>query len=139
VHGALGQIGAHSAIKPANPTSMQTGVDMLNGMIARWMDDGIDFGAVPLETEGSELSEPLGLTNTIIFNLGIELHPFFPGSQISPQLRTNAGTTYQDMLTKSQVITIPKPIPRDTLPRGQGNHRNRHVATTFFDKDDTLG
>jgi hypothetical protein len=115
---------------------MQIGVDTLNSMIARWADDNIVFGAVPLETEGSELSEPLGLTNTIVFNLAIELHPLFPGSQISPQLLTSANKTYQDLLAKAQIITIPNKVVGDTLPVGQGN---KDRTRTFFADGEELG
>lgn len=142
VKGALSNIGAHSAIRPAPPESLEVGKDTLNSMIARWADDDIEFGAVPLNSIGDELSEPLGLTNTIIFNLAVELHPLFPGAQLSPELKTSANKTYQDMLTKSQTITIPRQVVRDTLPTGQGNREgvgNRSRHNTFFAPGGKLG
>jgi len=139
VQGALGMIGAHSPIKPAGPESMETGRTMTNSMIARWQDNNIEFGAVPLQAIGGELSEPLGLTSTIMFNLALELHPLFPGSQISSELRRNANRTYQDLLKKCQGITIPKPVARATLPKGQGNNQNRFQSDTFFDSGEEIG
>jgi len=140
VQNALSDIGAHSIIKPASPESIEIGKDMLNSMIARWADDEIEFGAVPLEAAGDELSEPVGLTNTITFNLAIELHPLFPGSQISPALQVSANKTFQDMLTKSQTVVIPKQVVRETLPVGQGN-KDRNIARdrTFFRAGETVG
>lgn len=135
VQGALGMIGAHSPIKPAGPESMEIGRDMVNSIIARWQDDDIEFGAVPIQAVGDDLSEPLGLTNTIMFNLAIELHPFFPGSQVSPELKASANKSYQDLIVKCQSITIPEPVSRDTLPVGQGNR----VDQTFFEAGGTLG
>jgi len=71
IQNALSHIGAHSIIRPASPESVEIGKDVLNSMIARWADDGIEFGAVPIEDLGDELSEPVGLTNTVTFNLAI--------------------------------------------------------------------
>ena len=67
IQNALSNIGAHSPVKPASPEAMEVGKDALNGMIARWADDDIDFGAVVLEAAGDELGEPIGLTSTIEF------------------------------------------------------------------------
>ena len=105
-------------------------------MHAKWQDDNIEFGAVPLQAVGDEFSEPMGLTNTIMDNLAIELQPLFPGTQISADLRVNANKSYQDLLTKAQPITIPKQVVRETLPIGQGN-KSRH--RTFFAPGEDIG
>ena len=136
---ALSLIGAHSPIKPAGPESIETGKDMLNSMISRWIDDGINTGMVPLKAVGDELSEPLSLTNTVASNLALELHPLFPASQVSPALRVNANKTYNDMLNKYQAITIPEPQVRETLPVGQGNRDHSFFDKTFFDRGDEIG
>lgn len=138
VQNALSNIGAHSVIAPASPESLEVGKDALNSMIARWADEDIDIGAVPLEAIGDELSEPMGLTSAIEYNLSIELHPKFPATQISPQLNASANKTFQDMRSKVQTITIPNPVVRQTLPKGQGNRQSRFINSTFFDKGGTL-
>ena len=135
IHGALSRIGAHSPVRPAGPESMEVSKDILNSMIAMYQDDNIDIGAVPLETEGNELSEPLGLTNMIMENLALKLQPLFPGAQISPELMKSAKIGYQDMIIKYQVITIPQPQTRETLPVGQGNKPHRHGVNGTFFKD----
>lgn len=136
VHGALSRLGAHSIVRPASPESMDIGKDTLNSMIASLQDDNIKTGAVPLEVVGDELSEPLGITNTIMDMLAVKLQPLFPGTQISQDLRVNANMGYQDIIRKYQAITIPKPVVRETLPIGQGN---RNDNQTFFEEGDTIG
>jgi hypothetical protein len=134
IQNALARIGAHSPIKPASSESMETGRDVLNSMIAQWMDDNIEIGAVPLEAVGSELSEPLGTFNPVVDNLAILLQPYFPASQISQEVRKNAEKGYQYILGKYQTVTVPKKVVRGTLPAGQGNRYD-----IFFDEGDELG
>jgi len=135
---ALEHIGARSVVSPANPESVQTGKDVLNGMIARWQDDGIDMGCVPLKEPGSELSEPLGARNGIEFNLAIELIPLFPGANVSPMLVASANKTYNEIRRRWRTITIPKATVRGTYPRGQGNQVYSD-EDIFFDEGEELG
>ena len=139
VQGALSRIGAHSPIKPASPEAIDVGKDALNSMRAMWQDNNIEFGAVPLQAVGDEFSEPMGLTNTIMDNLAIQLQPLFPGTQISMDLRASASKGYTDMVAKSQTVTIPKLVGRETLVKGQGNQRNHYWSDTFFDKGEEIG
>lgn len=137
VKGALSRLGVHSPIRPANPESLEDGKDVLNSMYASWQDKGIEIGAVPLNAIGDEFSEPLGLTATIMDNLAIICQPLFPGSQISAELRSNANKGYENMLLQYQPVTIPNPVVRETLPKGQGN-RVRYDSV-YFDKGDEIG
>lgn len=139
VQNALKKLGVFSVVKPTNPETLEDVMDALNSMYARWQDDGIDCGAVPLNAIGKEFSEPLGLTNVFEDNLAIEVQPYFEGSKISTRLLTNANKGYQDMLTKYQAITIPKLQARSTLPKGQGNKRNVYWDKTFFDTGEEIG
>lgn len=138
VQGALSRLGAHSPIRPAGPESIEVGKDTLNSMYANWQDDNIDFGAVPLNAVGDEFSEPMGVTNAVMDNLAIMLQPQFPNTQISPDLRANASKGYIDTRAKFQSITIPKPISRSTLPKGQGNQHSGFWPTTFFEKGEEI-
>lgn len=137
VQGALSRLGAHSPIKPAGPESMEVGKDTLNSMHSSWQDDGIEFGALPLNAVGDEFSEPMGLTNTIMDNLAILLQPQFPGTQISMDLRANATRGYTDMKAKFQSMEIPKLVARPTLVKGQGN--KSYYSDTFFDSGEEIG
>lgn len=138
IQSALQKLGAHSPIKPAHPESIENGRIKLNSYIAQLQDDNIEFGAVPLEAPGSDLSEPLGLTNAIEDNLAILLQPDHPGTQISNQLKVNAtiGTKY--MIRKYKNIVIPKQVVRSTLPKGAGN-KTSYYREEFFDNGDTIG
>jgi hypothetical protein len=137
VTSALQTIGAHTVMKPANPVSLENGRNILNSYIASLQDIGIDTGAVPIEALGDELSEPLGITNDIVNCLAKLLVPHNPGAQISPDLRINANRSESAIKTTYQVIEIPTPKTRDTLPRGAGNFRRR--GRIFFRKGEEIG
>lgn len=137
VQRALQLIGAGSVFKNNNTTALENGRKVLNSYIASLQDDNIDIGAVPLNAIGDELSEPLGVTNTIVENLAILLQPYHEGSSISPQLRVNAYRGANSMRNTYQVIDIPKPVARSTLPRGVGNFRRN--ARIFTNKGETIG
>jgi hypothetical protein len=140
IQNALSKIGAHSIVKPDNAESIENGRIKLNSYISQLQDDDIEFGAMPLEAAGDELSEPQGLTNVIEDNLAILLQPDHPGTQISSQLKINAniGTNY--MVRKYQTIVIPNPVVRDTMPLGQGNKPHLGVfGGVFAKKGQTLG
>jgi len=135
IEGALEEIGVHSVVSPANPESIQTVKDMLNGMIAEWEDDGILMGCVPLKEPGSELSEPLGTKNGIQFNLAIIAAPKFPGAIVSNLLIKNANKTYNKIERRWKTITIPNAKARGTLPKGQGNWYD----DTYFVEGEDIG
>ena len=139
IQSALSKIGAHSIVKPANPESIENGRTTLNSYISRLQDDGIEFGAVAIETAGDELSEPQGVTNAIEDNLAILLQPDHPGTQISQQLKINANIGSQYMKRKYKTIVIPKKVVRETLPKGSGNKKSRFYDETYFDNGETIG
>ena len=132
---SLELISAHSVVSPANPESIQTGKSALNGMIARWEDDSINMGCVPLKEPGSELSEPLGARNGIEYNLALELAPLFPAANVSPLLVAMANKTYNELRRRWKPVTIPKATVRGTHPKGQGNFGDQ----TYFNEGDELG
>ena len=138
IQAALQKLGAHSPVKPAHPESIENGRVKLNSYIAQLQDDGIEFGSVPLEAPGSDLSEPLGLTNVIEDNLAILLQPDHPGTQISNQLSVNAKKGYSYMKRKYKVTTIPKPVVRDTLPRGAGALTD-YDGSIYFNDGEAIG
>ncbi len=142
IKGALQRIGAHSPLSPANAESIVVGMDTLNSFIAELQDDNVEMGCVPLTVPSGELSEPLGARNAIINNLAIELQPLFPGTVVSPELRTNALKGMSKIRTQWETVVIPKKVVRDSLPQGQGNKPRQGNAVfghTFFEKGDTLG
>ncbi len=132
VQGALKQIGVYSPVKPTNSESLEDVKNLLNSMLARWEDIGIQTGAVPLNAIGDEFSEPEGLKNIFIFNLAIEAQPLFPSASISPELRISANKGYNTLLNKYQSFSIPKRVISSTTPRGVGN------TGTYFTEGEEL-
>lgn len=141
VRNALSHLGAHSPLQPASAEALETGRLRLNSMLANWFDVwGVDMGAVPLETVGSELSEPMGATNGIEYNLAIKLMPDFPGGQITQGLIKLARDEFSDIRAVWGDDEIPKVRVRGTLPKGQGNLRGGHRwDAAFFDEGDEIG
>lgn len=129
---ALQQIGAYSPVMPENPESLALGKDTLNSMIARWQDEGIEMGCVPLNSIGDELSEPLGAFNGIVSNLAIELQPYFPSTKISSELRRTAYIGLNAIRRQWKPVVIPNAVARSTFPKGAGNYE------TFFDTGETI-
>jgi hypothetical protein len=140
VHAALQKIGAHSRVQPASPEAMDVGLYRLNSMIAEWQDDNIELGAVPLETIGEDLSEPLGCRNAIENALALVLAPEFPGSQVSTELERQAKLTYNKLVRRWKVRDVRKTKTRGTLPIGQGNsYWNSRYTRTFLEETEDLG
>lgn len=142
VEPALAHLGAHSPLQPANSESLDTGLDTLNAMVAQWEDNGILMGCVPLKTIGDELSEPHSAKNGIIYNLAIALSPYFPGSQVSPELKTQANKTYNLIKRIWKEIDIPQPKARGTYPKGQG-HKIDYIGhfhgENYFEEGEDVG
>ena len=95
IKAALKEIGAHSIAAPADPESVEVGMNTLNSMLQIWLSQGIDLGIVPLETPGDELSEPLETTQAIIDNLAIGLAPNFDNGDnvVAIVLKANIHTS----------------------------------------------
>ena len=142
IHSALTKIGAHTPLQPANPEAMVLAKDTLNAMLSEWYDEGIILGCVPLKVIGSELSEPSGAKNAIIFNLALTLAPDFPGSQVSTELVRQANKTFNRMKRVWKDIEIPNRKARGTYPRGQG-HNVEFLGgfwdETFFEEGQDVG
>lgn len=119
----LMELGVSSAVKPAPAESILKVMNKLNGMIARWEDDRILMGCVPLKAPGEELSEPLGARNAIIALLAVECDGMFPNAQLKASTVKNARVGMQYITRTWQDIEIPAPVARSTYPKGAGNYR----------------
>ena len=137
IHGALRRLKAHSSLNPAPTETIEISLDVLNGMVSQWEDEGIRMGCVPLQTHGQELSEPKGVKNALMDNLAIQLQSELPGTQVSQELRANAkkGRNMIDRLWRP--VTIPKRKVRGSTPKGQGN--NMWMESPYFDQGDEIG
>lgn len=142
VQKALQHLSVHSPLQPAPPESLEDAKDTLNAMISNWQDYwNIDMGAVPLDAIGDDLSEPMGARNEIEYCLALAVAPMFPNAQVSPLLPKLAQEGFQRILATWGEVTIPKVIPRDTLPKGQGNKRGGTTRWkyAFFPKGAEIG
>lgn len=137
IQSALSKIGVHSVVAPAVAEAITTAKETLNSFVAQLEDDGIITGMVPLETTGSELSEPLGIRNIIIDNLAILVLPYFPDKVASNDLQISARKGMNYLKSHYKTIVIPKPVARSTLPKGQGN--SYPYSDPFFRKGEEIG
>ncbi len=135
---ALQKIGVYSVVNPTNSETLEDVKDELNSLLARWQDDDIDCGAVPLNAIGDEFSEPLALTSVFSSNLAVTVAPMFPAAKVSPLLISEAKKGCADMITKYQTRVIPKKQVRSTTPKGQGN-RSYWYNNNFFTEGEEVG
>jgi len=136
---ALENIGAHSNIAPASPTSIERGMKYLNSMLELWLSQNIQIGFTPLKAPGDELNEPPDTTNGIESNLAILLAPKFSNavSVVSVDLKTNARIQLIQIKRIYEKITVPKKVVSSTLPTGSGNQRNSSNRR-YFPKGHTI-
>lgn len=125
IESGLKLIGAHSLAAPADPESIELGMNTLNSMLQLWLSQAIDLGIIPLQAPGDELAEPMDARQAIIDNLAIALAPNFetPTGPVSPILRGAANRGYASIENLYQIVTIPNKVVSSTLPRGAGNNR----------------
>lgn len=128
---ALKEIGAHSIVQPADPESIEIGMNKLNSMLQLWLSDGIDLGIVPLSAPGKELGEPLDARQAIIDNLAIYCAPDFDNADavVSDDLRRNASKGFNKIKDLYEVLSIPDKVVSSTLPRGAGERIDSRSAT----------
>ena len=127
IENALKEIGAHSIAAPADPESVEIGMDRLNAMLQGWLSDGIDLGIIPLSEPGIELGEPTDTTLAIQFNLSLVLAPLFDNGDnvVSVELKNNASREFRRIENLYETFTIPDKVVSSTLPRGAGNTAGR--------------
>lgn len=141
VRNALRHIGVDSPLQDAPPESYDSGKDALNSLVASLYDEwAIDMGAVPLETIGQELCEPLGATMHLEYMLALAMLPQYPEARPIANLTQLANDGFSSLLKVYGDSSIPKPQVRSTLPKGQGNTRYRYrYQETFFEAGDEIG
>lgn len=139
IESALKRIGAHSIAAPADPESIESGMNTLNSMLQIWLTNDIKLGTVVLKVPGDELGEPLDATQTIIDNLAIMLSPDFSNGTIvvSPNLTAIARKGYTMIKNNYQEVSVPNKVVSSTLPRGAGNVRGT-LANVFNTNGSTI-
>lgn len=125
IESALKKIGAHSIAAPADPESIELGMETLNSMLQLWLSQEIDLGIVPLKAPGDELGEPLDARQAIIDNLAVLSAPNYDNGTgiVSGTLQGAANRGYTSIENLYQNVSIPNKVVSSTLPRGAGNNR----------------
>ena len=130
---ALQRIGAHSVVMPSSPESIDDGLFRLNTMIEVWLSRGIDVGAVPIPTAGTELNETADSRAAIIDSLALELAASFDNGKVvvSQDLKNSAASNFETIKNLYQKVVIPIKVLSTTVPPGQGNQLRRKRTTTL--------
>jgi len=137
---ALQKIGQHSQISPANPVSIENGVDVLNSLMQLWLSQGIDLGIVPILEPGNDINEPMDSTQVIINSLALELAPDYDdgNSNVSETLKNNARRGFSRLSGLYRVKVIPDKIISSTTPLGAGNSLRWRFNRNFAGRDATV-
>lgn len=127
VNAAFTQIGLANYTFDLQSEQLQTGLKLLDAMMAMWNAKGLRL-SYPISTtpENSDLDDetnvPDRANEAIIFNLAQRIAAAF-GRQVMPELKQTAYLAYQTLLAVSAMpdeMSLPS-----TLPRGAGNKPHR--------------
>ena len=131
---ALKEIGVHSVVSPAAPESIEDGRKKLNSMLEMWLSRNIILGTTPLDQAGDELNEPEDCRNGIVYNLAIQCASLFDNGKVivSPDLRTNARVSFQNINSLYASLEIPSKVLSSTTPIGAGNRQNNGFFNRTF-------
>lgn len=134
VQDALSNIGAHSTIRPASPSTIQLGFRRLTAMMELWLSQGIKLGVTPLVAPGDQLNEPDDTTEAIVDNLSLKLIPPFNNGKrvVTAELRLNARLSMATVKQLYQIVVVPCKSVSGTLPRGEGGTRGRRPREFFI-------
>jgi hypothetical protein len=126
-------IGAHSLVNPAPPETLNLGVDMLNEMLAEWLEEKVDLGTVEATEQTTDIQEPAGTINGITNNLAVRMGPA-TRTAVPDDVRLEAVESYERIRKRYEAKDepyVPDVTPSRLLPVGQGSSRGA-LARTFF-------
>ena len=130
---ALKAIAATSYFEEAPPESIIDGMNALNSMLETWRSKGILINTIPLEEPGDNLNEPPDSRNAIVWNLAMDMAPYFNTGQtvVTPALAANAKRSYAFVSDVYRQIIIPPKTVSSTTPVGEGNRRGVNIRVYF--------
>ena len=133
IKGALGIIGQESNIMPAPPEMYQRGLSVLNSMIARWINNGIEIEIIPADIPGNEVYNDEWATPAIQYNLAVMMCPEC-NITVTPDVLALARSLYAEVVERTRLYkTLPqRSIPDGRLPIGSGNDRGVLNAPRFY-------
>ncbi len=96
-------------------SDMQTGIEALNTMMARWEANSLSLGWFPVENPSDELPIPMEAEKAVAYNLALDLCPEY-GTQPVQAVVAFAQTGYSELLRDQMVATPIRPIISMPVP-----------------------
>ena len=132
---AMSRIGVKTAEINLEPSEAQTGLDLLNDMLASW-ELVTPMGFIPVANLSDEVRAERGFNGAIIDNLAVYAAPEFQ-KQPNAALVATANALREQML--NQLVTIGEVSYPSTLPLGSGNQcANVNIDRRFFPADEKV-
>jgi hypothetical protein len=115
---------------------LNAGLKRLDSMMATWNARGLKLRyPIPLNPQDSTLSEqtnvPDKANEAIYVNLAVRLAPSV-GKVVTPELRTNANSTYNDLI---RALVGVEEVELSVVPTGAGNKEASTYARFITPKD----
>lgn len=135
---AFGRLGIAGYEFGRTPEEINTGLELLNGLMAEWPFDRITSYEQPAYGTGSA-DEASGIlmkdAPAVIAKLALLLAPEF-GVTLSPEARQTMATSIRSL--QSRYATVPS-MPRRNEPRGAGATSYGYGLSTFLNEDTSTG
>lgn len=130
---AMSRIGVKTAEIALEASEAQTGLDLLNDMLASW-EVVTPIGFDPVENLTDSVRVPRFAHGAIIDNLAILIAPEFQ-KVVQPSLAATASSLRNDMLTA--LVSVGEVNYPSTLPLGSGNQcPDVNIDRRFFPSDE---
>jgi hypothetical protein len=132
IRAALQLIGAASAIKPASPEVNSAALDKYNSLVARWVEDGIEVGAVQTDVPGNESQVYSWARDALEYSLAIDIAA--PLQVVPSPVVVNRHSELLYTMTRRARLSAVDPTRSksdERLPLGSGNVRGVKNARRF--------
>lgn len=95
--------------QPVQASDMQTAIEALNTMMARWEANSLSLGWSSVENPSDELPVPVEAEKAVAYNLALDLCPEY-GTQPPAAVIASATVAYSELLRDQMVATPIRPI-----------------------------
>ena len=134
INSALKQLNVAGVLSPPTPDQQSVGFDVLKSLIESMEQNEINLNLnLPYEIN-DDLDEPAWSKLHLINILSERLAPYFPGSNLSLELKSNIRESWESLQIHG--VTRTNPAYPTNQPLGQGN-RNGPQSRTFYSGNDT--
>ena len=149
IKGALGMIGAHSEVMPADPSLIKDALPYLqelldelanSNIVLEYVNDSdVTVSVTNPTTLTTDLTEPPGSRIKIQTMLAADLVPMaripLERLTVGPMREVNRANAYHSLAVMFRKVTHPTITPSALLPRGQGTQRGSQSAAFFGGND----